>query len=449
MNANGTVHSAAPPVTGVGQEYDQTKWSAHDPGAQDGKAESRCHRTKPKDTDPVVRGKGLRPRSIIGESQLMVAPSRVASSVVASVALIALSPLGAQGTGTQGFSSAYEAVVERYARGDHEAAVRTIGNWQESNLRAELVSIRALARRAERCGVCEETLAFKGAPLEAATLLHTDREWLDRKEGTLRREPMNVAKGLIELLRQDRDAARRNFARKWYYATVLRAQSENSWNEAIQVANEGLEAFPDATDLQLALACLEEGLGSVRGARASADRLGSANPHAWDEQFRDAAEKQGHLERAQRLLVQVRQSGSISVEATLRLARVSWRLGHTQDARTLLEELSIGATDPPAHYLRELFLGRVYEDLGSLAKAVEAYRSAAAIGVGRQRALIALSHALGRVGDRRGSRQAVVSAIQARQGPEPEPFVSYLLGHSSRARETFDDLRREISRRHE
>jgi Flp pilus assembly protein TadD len=113
--------------------------------------------------------------------------------------------------------------------------------------------------------------------------------------------------------------------------------------------------------------------------------------------------------------------------------------GHPLKALELLEPTAGEARDPRQRYLAGLFEGRAHERLGDHAAATAAYRRAVSSGGPAQTALLALAHALPRVGDRTGAQNTL--ARLGDTGSAYDPWWSYGLGQPGRLRALRQELR--------
>jgi len=131
-------------------------------------------------------------------------------------------------------------------------------------------------------------------------------------------------------------------------------------------------------------------------------------------------------------------------EAALRLGRVLWRLERLAEARVPLQSVIDGSKDPALQYLARLFLGRVKEDSGDVAGAIDDYRAALAIDPSSQAAGVALAQALVVSGDDVEGRGVLGRAVeQAPRLQQRDAFMSYHLGRAGEAEAMMETLRSE------
>jgi tetratricopeptide (TPR) repeat protein len=340
-------------------------------------------------------------------------------------------------------SPAYTAAVERYVSGDREGAVTAVYALAERELRKQVDTLRSLSKRARACAQCADSIAWREAPLPAALMLHTDAS-LRREEGRLpARAHESVAAALAQLMSDD-DPARRAFARRWYLVAAGLAHADNRWEDALAWARRGLDAFPGAAELLLAIGSIEESVNLLAAPRLLAELLdpSTSQARAGLTRYRDA--RQG-LERARRALRDALAAEPSLDEARLRLGRIAWRLGEPAEARAALDEvlLRTNAARGTAH-LAHLFTGRLHEDAGRLEEAARAYEAALALDANGQAARIALSHVRLRLGDAAAARSEVAAALApAGRRRHPDPFWVYAAGVTAGLEEQLEALRRE------
>jgi tetratricopeptide (TPR) repeat protein len=342
-------------------------------------------------------------------------------TVLSSLALSALLVPGAAPP-PMAPSPAYRALVEEYCRGDRARAIQDLSNWSRALLEAERAAI-ARARRESR----PEGLLF---PLRAAVMLHTDRDWRDRREAPFDAAAILnewVAEELVKLLRASPEEE--SFARRWFLAMALKAQLGVDWEEARGWARKGILRFPDDPRLHLALGSVEEALGTLDFTRGGNEEVRATLLRA-DRAYREALRLDSGLE-----------------EAHLRRGRVAWLLGRLDEALNELVWVRDRSSNPYLLYLAHLFAGRVHEDSGQLTEAVAAYRLALEGQPESQAARVALSHALRRGGEIPHSEQLLQKALSfAGSRQNPDGFWLYVGGQSEAANTLFDELRKESCR---
>lgn len=321
----------------------------------------------------------------------------------------------------------YEALLRRYARGDRATAVEALGRLRASDLDLQIQALQRRAKAVARCPSCRDLL--DELPLEAAVLLHADRDEMDRPTAFGTEQPRSCPAdnarraGQIAAILAQRDATR-DFARRFFLAMAQRCQWDFCLEAAVQWGRDGIERFPgDASLLLTAGATLEE--------RATLE-------HAPE------GERQRRFQEARRHLSDAVAADPNLLEARVRLGRVQWRLGDDEAARLTLEDASARAGDASLLYLAQLFLGQVHERAGRADAAIEAFGRALARDPQSQAAAVALSEALLSRGDLAGARQALESALaHAGRRRERDAHWDYAASNAAWADELFADLREE------
>jgi tetratricopeptide (TPR) repeat protein len=316
-----------------------------------------------------------------------------------------------------GVSSAYKAIVDDYAHGDRERAVREVAGWPRDRLRAELGPVLATQTGALPPGTSRRSIL-------AALMLHTDAAW----SGALCRGPdgeqMRAAEAYLRLT--PRGSA--GLVSGWYHANTLRAVWSGCVKEALEWTKAGLFASPGDVDLLVAQAIAEE--------RAVSSVFGEPAP-----------QERESLEGAARVLGAALSLAPGRQDARIRLGHVAQKLGRLEEARKSFEAVLAANTDPEATHFAHLGLGRLDEDQGRLGEAAQHYREAVRGFPACQTARIALAHALYVQGDAAGAlAEAEASLVAAPRGGRVDVCWRYPSGDSTRAEAFLADLREEASR---
>jgi tetratricopeptide (TPR) repeat protein len=362
----------------------------------------------------------------------------------AAAVVLALGAVPARADVGEGFSPSYAALVQRYASGNREAALREAGTWSRGDLEWEIARIRQL-KQAANCQGCLDRgarlLNWRNAPVAAAVMLHTDREELERTLGEAKGLHLAVADAMASLLVDD--PTRRDFVRRWHLAMVARVFVQYGWEEGNARVRKALRFFPDSPELLLALAAIEEGSAAVSVDLPGAVDLatGTGDRSAYRAEY----QRLERLKHAVDLVNKVLAAQPESEEARLRLGRLYWRLKRPREAREAFERALATAQGRPALYLARLFLGRVEEDEGRTREAEASYRAAVELVPESQAAQLALSHLLLRQGDEAGSRRCVEVALALAPRTMDDPFWVYPWGPGARLKILLDELRREVS----
>jgi len=322
--------------------------------------------------------------------------------------------------------------------------VAQIAAWPGSRLKHGTKSLLDLAPETELAAAPRPGEAWRAADLwKAALLLHTDVASQLRSKHRSPKAQMETALRYAERLEDE--ATLRPFVARWYLAVAAEAQRRAAWGEAFDQAREGLKRFPDALDLQLLIASVEETRASL------------VIEHIPDSVFKDpyslpagrqlprSGEAREHLERAREALLAVVAVQPGHIDARLRLGRVAWRLGRTEEARRSFETVLEGA--PTAQtYLARLFLGELLEDEGQLDAAVREYARAIALEPQSQPARVALSHVQLRLGHLAAARTDLERALApAGHRRSLDPFWAYPWGLATRSEALLSALRQEVA----
>lgn len=318
---------------------------------------------------------------------------------------------GAAPLSASGAAGGYWAAVALEAGGDRTGALARLREIPKNVQDAELDRLRGLARRVERCGTCEERMLLAQQPVAEAVLLHTDAAWQAARGGSVRRQALERARDLLDVIRVLPSG--RAFALDWYRAVTLEAHHRMDWSTGAWVASEGLSRFEADPDLLLFRGTILETVG-------------------WRTEPTPKRARP-FLKRAETSFVRAVRADPDAPEPRLRLAHVRWLLGQTRQVRQGLAELADAPGDAPFPYLARLFLGGVLEDEHSLPAAIGAYRAAVLARPDDQAARVALAHALFVSGDDASARGVMDAALALAGKRDDDPFWLYPWGHSGDA----------------
>ncbi len=330
-------------------------------------------------------------------------------------------------------AAAYAKLVFRYAAGEHSAAVAEARRLTTEELRFRrdwLLRLRKSAaeegRAAERgiipdpvdresgaswCPACSLRKAWERFPLSSAVLMHGEASW-SAPDG----DQLQMALDLAQLL-PERDGGKET-AVAFFLAVGYRMQNQGDIEAARSWMSEGLKRFPREPLLLLAAGTIQETLAAV----------------GYAPSYR--------LDRAARLFQAARDAQPDLHEARLRLGRVEWRKGRPAQAERLYREVLAAESGAEMRYLAQLFLGRIQEDQGLFDEAASSYRAALALDPEAQTALLALSHALYRLGAEQESRDLVErSVVLAGSRKRVDVFGAYFLGRSGAHEAVWEWLR--------
>jgi tetratricopeptide (TPR) repeat protein len=362
-------------------------------------------------------------------------------SIVLAAAIAATAPPGGAGA----VNAEYLELVERYARGEGGPAVKGLARFSDAELArmAQAAQAAAVARRGQS--------ADAPLPLRAAAMLHLELDEAERPEWGGTEQPRRcpgrqaeIAGRYAALLAASDDS--RDFARRFFLVLAHRCQWDACLPEAERWAREGLKLFPRDAELLLAAGSALEESTTIWNGSPTVERP-SMFAREREEARTAAVERAGRYRRAQSLFEQAIAADDGLTLAKLHLGRVQWRLGELEAAQKTLEQLIDRATDPEAAHLARLFLGRVHEDAGRLAPAVEQYRLALSLSPGAQAAAVALSHALRLTGEAAESREVLRRALAyAGRRAHREAYWDYLVDAAVDVEEQLAALREESRR---
>jgi tetratricopeptide (TPR) repeat protein len=251
--------------------------------------------------------------------------------------------------------------------------------------------------------------------LKMAALLHTEVAFHDRRAVLFH---LKSARNYLN--RIEDDTARTRLLRRWYLAvSKLLRGSMQSW-AALHLVQDALQMFPQDPEILLAV-------GSVYDA---AGWMGIS----------------GMLERSEKFYREILVTQPENAEVHLRLGRVMQLRDRSEEA---LRELNLSleyAPEAETRFVAHMLIGHVLSQLGRMPEAVEAFRESLEIDPHCQAAVVALSHALHRSGDRPGSRE-VLSLFLAQNGDsprQPDRWMRYLYGGTELLDTTMPETRKEL-----
>ncbi|MGE0455556.1 MAG: hypothetical protein AB7Q30_18615 [Vicinamibacteria bacterium] len=192
---------------------------------------------------------------------------------------------------------------------------------------------------------------------------------------------------------------------------------------------DGVERFPADPELWTALGAIQETAASLRtfggatgpitpAARPKSLRIeGDAGPFRLRLPEASLSRAEDHLARALQLAPDL-------VEARLRLARVRILRGHAADALPHLAFVGERAPLASRRYLALLFRARAHEQLGDLAAAADAYRTALGVAPAASAARVGLGRSLTLLGEPSLAQETFAEAM-ALSDATPDPWWSY------------------------
>ncbi len=372
------------------------------------------------------------------------------SVLAAAEPIDGMAALSEEGVHRRSVSPEYRILLQRYASGDPAAAVDEFLSWTQPRIEQEMKTLRALGAEARLCGPIPSADGRKACGpspswATAALMLHTDAAARDQDAG---RSPIpQRAAALAVALLVKNDTALSPFLRRWYVAVAAQAQSRTAYLDALEWADRGLKEFPDATDLRLVIASVEEVLAGLVDVRL---------PDAvFDDPDGDALrlsllrnDKRRHAPRARptRAPPGPRDRTGPHCRATPTGPRglAPW-FGGTRPRRPC------GRSSPPHHRVRKC-TSRTSSWAASLKKtaqldeAVKAYSEAVSLDPQCQAARLALSHAYMKRGESASARRWLNLAVSsAGRRATQDAFWTYPWGLSARSETLLASLRREVA----
>jgi tetratricopeptide (TPR) repeat protein len=324
-------------------------------------------------------------------------------------------------TTPQTLSPSYEAVVRRYAVGDHEGALSEACSWPEARLKREVPIRKGDWQRAEQLGAGMSPELWRVLPAKAGLMLHTDCARRARGGGWPSGLHEAAAWSIARVL--EADPEQKAFARRWYETFAELALADFRFAHALAWVERGLKDFPDSAEMLLVMGAIEE--------------IQATEP--------ERADARPYLEAARRTLRAAVAADPRLAEAELRLGRVAYRLGATDEARAALVQALERSGGGRTAFLAHLFAGRIDEDAGRLQAAAASYAAAVAIDPRCQSGRLALSHVRLRLGDEAAARRDVEDSLESAGGRPRDPLWLYPWGPSVGVLERLEALRREAS----
>ena len=313
-------------------------------------------------------------------------------------------------------SSDFPALFDQYRHGDADAAVAAFAKWNRRRVEAEAklpalmpTDTRAIAALALlHTEAASDQGAFNVSP-QAVGVAHY-------------RKAVRLISDLPLMLRTSSDPDPRPFCRNWYILAISLFSRLRNYNGASELARVGRDEFGNDSEFLLAT-------GSVAEAR-----MGS------------------YVEEAQRDLRRAIGLNPLLVEARLRLGRMLFLLGRTEEAQRELERTLTEARQHDhlfAAYMAALFLGQLHEEAKRDEAAKTAYETAIWIYPDGQSAYLGLAHLLvssGRSAEGWAAARRMFQNDADRKNPGPEPSSLYSGGQFWQAGSRLQALRAWVRR---
>jgi len=329
-------------------------------------------------------------------------------------------------------------LVERYLRGEREAALKGMSELPRSRVERDAKAFRDRFAGEPAWNARDPKFRM----LRAGTQLHLEksREYVEAGDQEGVKQHLKAATIILEAADGlEPSAALQLFRRHAYLAVGRIARSCLELELGVSLLNEGLERLRDDPALLLVRTSLQE-IVATRGLGGAIAKEGASRPAA----VKGAGVGLATLERDYRRVLAATPDDA---EARLRLGRILALLQRPQEAVAELTRVSGNAADKRMRYLALLFLGDVLESAGQLQAAIPEYAKAAALEPGNQTAWLALGHALDRARDAEGARVVLDLALgrgdRLRNGPI-DPWWEYPFGVSTPVGRLLWELRAEL-----
>lgn len=313
----------------------------------------------------------------------------------------------------------YWRMVKRFVDGDRTGAITELAAWSEEDLESVHRDISEAARAGRNYPMCK-----------GAALLHAAKENADREKALALGDssaacPEGASRApadrLLPLITSQPGG--REFVARFSIARALHDRAILCFRGAESRATAALKRDARNPVLLLVQGLARESMGSF------------AEPNLRETALLQARES---FEKALRVDPRL-------TEASLRLGRVQWRLGRSNDARRALETAMREATGL-TRYMALLFLGQVLEDTRDLRGAVERYSEAVAQQPETQIGGVALAHGLTLQSDFAEARAVMARALlHAGRRPDIDPYWKYMVGSPDVAAGLLEGLRIEAA----
>lgn len=307
--------------------------------------------------------------------------------IAAAVSIAAQQPAG---------PPSVRAMIEAYQDGDYDRVTADLQTFEDLEAFGKKLSADTWSLRVARGSAFEPRFVVAAAlALElVATRIHDEPA-----------EALGLLETACNLVRLNLD--REEMERRWHWAAVALLEGMANGPKLEEHVQHAMKRFPDEPAFVMAHAVAAE-LQTFPDTRRQP--ISVRDPGAYEE----AVER----------LTTAREIDSLRAEASLRLGVLHWRAEDDEQALPMLREAVSLASEPSLQYLSALFLGRVYDRTGDLARAASAYEAATVVLPRAQTAEIALISALMRQGKRAEAASLAEASLVA--GPRPEdPWLIY------------------------
>lgn len=235
----------------------------------------------------------------------------------------------------------------------------------------------------------------------------------------------DASRGLLASIKPDptEDAA----VLEWYLATAAFMQFHYFLGYLEPHLDAALRLFPNEGRVLFAAGALHETFASPR----VQSTLATVVLPARAGRALHLQSAKAHLKRAEQFFVRALSADATLAEARLRLGRIVAQQGRHREALTLLEAAADALDDPELLYLDAMFLGEVYQALGSRDAAREAYERAARLFPAAQSPPLALASLAWRTNDRAAAMASLRSllSLPRDQALREDPWWDYSASH--------------------
>lgn len=332
--------------------------------------------------------------------------------------------------------SAYLDLVERYRRGEHDAAASELVQWDEQDVRRCVARLTDKQLRSSREAEPPPDAVRCGPRCAAAAILmHTELGVYFRKEGLLDRMDFHVTRAQL-LASELAGPELGRFKRTWRLAVGYHLVGGGRIGEAEEWLLRALGESPGDTEVLLALVvaytAATQGV-KPPGSPLPASRYSGLTPYEASSRGEDR-------------LRQVLKIDPANEEARLRrawLRSVSEETVPRDDLVWLVEK----SRDPSLRYLAHLLLGRMDEGAKREPEAAAHYRAAVDLEPSSQTARLALSHVLLAQGDVAAAIAEGRAALEpAGDAPPPDGWYRFWDEADRRYWQLVQQLRDEVAR---
>jgi hypothetical protein len=305
---------------------------------------------------------------------------------------------------------AYLALLDRYAAGDADGAIKAAMALEFEEARTAAAWAADLPASPRRTGI-----------LRLSVLLHTEAAL---RTPVPHRQLLLARDGIDRLWRDPREAREqlRPFIRSWYLLVVSHLSALGQLASALEHVRVALHRFPGDAELLLARGSLYETDAYLSIVDRSLLReiytpafIGRWRLRLYDAQddYRDAYARQPNL-----------------AEARLRWGRVQSLIGESVKSEAAFTEVAAGTADPFLRYLASLFLAERRESRRDFAAAKRDYEAALTAWPQAQAPKLGLSRLCAAQGDMACAQARLAESLKETGPDRADPFWDYHFGQA-------------------